>query len=190
MGHGGTYFDDTDDIVTWFLENPDLAKVGGLAFAIPGEVHGFWTLHQKYGKLPWKRLWTPSISLSTHGYFVPEFIARFIQIFRTHFEQNREEWAFLFSKDTGELLVEGEILTRPQYAKTLEAISQDNGLHTFYEGYIAKHLVNAARHSGGIITMDDFRRFFTEETDALTTHAFNTQFITCPAPSRYVGSKI
>ena len=115
-------------------------------------------------------------------------MAKMIHTFKTHFEQNREEWAFLFSKATGELLVEGEILTRPQFTKTLIALSQDDGFHTFYKGYIAEHLVSAARHRGGIITMDDFSRFFTEETDPVITQAFNAQFITCPAPSRYVGS--
>ena len=112
-------------------------------------------------------------------------MAKAIQIYKDHFEKNREEWVFLFSEETGELLVEGEIMKRPRYAKTLRSVSRSSGLRIFYNGYIARRLVDAARRSGGITTMNDFSRYFTQETDTLTTNAFNAQFITCPAPCRY-----
>ena len=40
---------------------------GGLYVAIPGQVKGFWAAHQKYGRLPWRDLFKPTIELCKVG---------------------------------------------------------------------------------------------------------------------------
>ncbi|KAI5787033.1 gamma-glutamyltranspeptidase-domain-containing protein [Peziza echinospora] len=162
--------------------DPMLAQRGGLAFAIPGEVDGFWQLHKKYGSLPWEDLWKPSIELNRYGFAVTETLALRIDHDKAHFLNHTEEWSFLFSEETGELLREGEIMTRPQLANTLEIISEPDGHHEFYHGSIAQSLAKAAQDAGGIVTKEDFAAFFTVEEYTVKTTAFGREFITCQSP--------
>lgn len=41
---------------------------GVQAIGVPGEVKGYWELHQKYGKLEWKELIEPSIKICEEGF--------------------------------------------------------------------------------------------------------------------------
>ena len=147
---------------------------------------GFWTLHKKYGKLHWKELWKPSIALSRYGFVVSEFMAGAIAKYADYFQSHKKDWAFLFDDETGALFVEGGIMRRPQYAKTLKTISSKNGLEKFYHGRIAKSLVAVAKKGGGIITLDDFKQYRTLENDTIRTNALDREFITCPSPCRHV----
>lgn len=40
---------------------------GGSAVATPGQMRGLEVLHERFGKLPWARLFSPSIELASKG---------------------------------------------------------------------------------------------------------------------------
>ena len=42
---------------------------------MPGEISGTWLAHQKFGKLPWARLFEPSIALAEEGITLNEYVA-------------------------------------------------------------------------------------------------------------------
>ncbi|CAJ0764193.1 4090_t:CDS:10 [Entrophospora sp. SA101] len=103
---------------TMFVKNPELAKFGGLSVGVPGEVLGMEIAHKRYGKLPWKRLFEPSIKLSREGFKVPSELA------------NRLSYSAIYAPN-GKLLGEGDLLIRKNYSDTLESIA-NNGSYPLY----------------------------------------------------------
>ena len=52
---------------------------GMAAVAVPGELNGFGEAWEKYGRLPWKKLFDPSVALCTKGWSVSEAMAKALQ---------------------------------------------------------------------------------------------------------------
>ncbi|MBS0279081.1 MAG: gamma-glutamyltransferase, partial [Proteobacteria bacterium] len=48
---------------------------GGLSVGVPGDVAMLWLAHQKYGKLPWAKLFQPAIALAEKGFPVARKLA-------------------------------------------------------------------------------------------------------------------
>ena len=48
------------------------------AVTVPGAVAGWTRLHERFGKLPWKDLFSPAIFYAENGYPVPELISRIL----------------------------------------------------------------------------------------------------------------
>jgi gamma-glutamyltranspeptidase/glutathione hydrolase/leukotriene-C4 hydrolase len=71
--------------------------------------------------------------------------------------RNLTEWSQVYYPN-GVGVKEGDIVKRPTLADTLEIISR-KGADEFYEGEIAKTLVNTIQSAGGIVTLDDFKSY-------------------------------
>ncbi|PWW77421.1 hypothetical protein C7212DRAFT_356875 [Tuber magnatum] len=171
--------------------DPLEARVGGLAVAVPGEVHGYATAHARSGRMPWQEIWQPSIDLARRGFHIPPTLAAIIAKEALFFRQHREEWEYLFNRETGELLQVGELMKREAYARTLEVIAGKgeynrggvySGVKQFYNGSVAEQIVQAANKHGGILTTEDFSRYFTIVEDTLKTDFHGREVVTCPPP--------
>ena len=60
-------------------KNGALPPLGAVAVSVPGAVDGWWTLHQRYGRLKWAELFEPAIAYAEAGVPVPEVIAYYMR---------------------------------------------------------------------------------------------------------------
>ena len=54
--------------------------LGGLAIAVPGMLHGLYSVWKQFGRLPWKELFQPAINLARQGFAVTKDIERAIKM--------------------------------------------------------------------------------------------------------------
>jgi gamma-glutamyltranspeptidase/glutathione hydrolase len=119
---------------------------GGLSVGIPGVVRMLALAHDKYGKLPWARLFQPAITLAENGFPVGPKLARTIKSFAPGAKM--PDIRSHFYHPDGTPLAEGEIYKNPEYATALKKIAAE-GPDSFYQGEIAQAIINAVSHAPG-----------------------------------------
>lgn len=125
------------------------ARRSGRSIGVPGTMRMFELAHQEHGKLEWSMLYQDAIRLSKQGFRIPGRLANAIQSNAAFLALDANAMQTFFYPD-GTPRAVGEVMTNPEYAKTLEAIAVQgaNALHT---GPIAARIVAKA----GQIVGDD-----------------------------------
>jgi len=147
---------------------------GAVSVSVPGAVDAWWTLHQKFGKLPWKDLFQPAIHHAEEGAPIVQNVAFYVgssQRIFTKPENHIEEVANFNSvwvKD-GKTPREGDVFRNPLLAKTYRLIAEGGG-RAFYEGEIADHIEAYFKRIGGWMTKADLAAHHTEWVEP---HAIN-----------------
>ena len=157
----------------------DKSLFGALASGVPGTVAGMVKAHDKYGKLKWKKDIQPAIDLAEKGFQITAQQAGELNKNKEKFlKYNTKPVAFV--KDTE--WKEGDLLKQPELAKTLELI-RDNGRAGFYEGSVATAIVNAMKHTSGVISAADLKDYQAEWRTPVTGLYKNYKVISMPPPS-------
>jgi gamma-glutamyltranspeptidase / glutathione hydrolase / leukotriene-C4 hydrolase len=164
-----------------FVNDPSLAQLGGKAVGVPGELRGLWEAHQLNGRLPWKSLIMPSVILSERGWRVDTILAKRILSSAKYILNDTAALGRVFAPN-GKLLVEGDWIRRPVYAKTLASIA-NNGVDEFYNGSIANALISTIKGRGGIMTHEDLAGYKVEHRKIVTSKYRGRQIVTTPPPS-------
>jgi gamma-glutamyltranspeptidase / glutathione hydrolase len=158
-----------------------LTNAGYLAPGVPGTVRGLELAHKKFGKLPWKDLVAPAVSLA-EGFAVSASLARSL---------NREIQGPMapfpaslaaFGKPGGGDWVEGDRLVQSDLAKTLRAIAKD-GPNAFYKGWIADRIAEAMKANGGLITRQDLAAYKARERAPIRGTYKGYEIVSMPPPS-------
>ncbi len=154
---------------------------GGLSVATPGALKILWEAHKKYGKLEWQELFEPSIRLSRDGFIVSPRLHTLAS--HIAYLKNSEAAASVYLKDDKTAYAVGEKITNPQFAKTLEIISQQ-GIEPFYRGKIANDIAKAVKNSKinpGVLTAKDLKNYRSKKGD-LICGDYREKFKICSMP--------
>ena len=108
------------------------AVPGGKSVGVPGNIAMLALAHEKYGKLPWKALFAPAITLARDGFIVSPRLARSIAGSRETLARQPAA-AALFLNPDGTGKTAGTRIVNPAMAATLTAIAA-NGPAAFYRG--------------------------------------------------------
>ncbi|MBW7933542.1 MAG: gamma-glutamyltransferase, partial [Gemmatimonadaceae bacterium] len=132
----------------------DKSLIGHLASGVPGSVAGMAAALERYGSMPLAKVMEPAIRLARDGFIVDSSLFRSLR-------GNRAVMQFagnaLFYPN-GAPIAPGTRLVQSDLARTLEIIAA-KGPAGFYEGPVAEALVAEMKRGGGIITMEDLKRY-------------------------------
>lgn len=132
----------------------DASVTGPFAVAVPGIPAGLWAIHQKYGKLPWKTLFTDAIRLADEGFPVS---GEWVRITKMEFKNFNRSGKKYFAKDNA-YLSPGDLLKQPQLANALKEL-RDKGSDGFYKGAVAKDIIDSVNTLGGSLSESDFSNY-------------------------------
>lgn len=137
-----------------------LPAYGAISVSVPGAVDGWWTMHQRYGKLPWKELFEPVIAHAEAGAPVPDIIAYYIRRSLTGFRQpgrgieEVDNALRTYGINDGKGPAAGQVFRNPDLARTFRLIAE-GGRDAFYEGEIARTIDAYFKRIGGWLRYED-----------------------------------
>jgi gamma-glutamyltranspeptidase / glutathione hydrolase len=135
----------------------------GLSVGVPGIARLMGTIHARYGRLPWARLFEPAIRLAQEGFEVsPRLHALLRAAGPDSFTPAARRYFFTA---TGSAWPVGHILKNPELASTLKRIAAE-GARGFYEGPVAEAIVQAvadAPTAPGGMTLQDLAGYTVKE---------------------------
>ena len=141
---------------------------GGLSVGVPGNIRLMAEAHRRWGRLPWARLFEPTIRVAEEGFRVNGFLASTLAATTdrwTDFPRTRD----LFYID-GRPAREGETLRNPEFAALLREIAA-RGPDAFYTGATARAIVAAtttqAPRNRGDMTLADLAGYRAIEREAV-----------------------
>ncbi|XP_032823644.2 glutathione hydrolase 1 proenzyme [Petromyzon marinus] len=165
-----------------FGNNSDLSLTGGLAVAVPGELRGYELAHRRHGRLPWARLFQPSVGMARQGIRVSGALAAAMESARGEIE-SRPSLCEVFCDESGKVLRENDTVRFTKLADTLEVIARE-GADAFYTGSLARNISRDIQREGGIVTMEDLERYQAELVlEPLRSELDDYVIFTPPAPS-------
>lgn len=132
---------------------------GGLSIAVPGELKGYWELHKKYGKLPWARLFQPTVDLCREGHVVSDYLERILTRNEATVRASPSLAEIYINPQTNAVYRVGDRVKRLQLANTLELIAKEGIDPIYNNGTLAQQIVKEIKEHGGIITVEDFMQY-------------------------------
>ena len=126
---------------------------GMLTVSVPGTVDAWFSLHQRFGKLPMSRLLAPAIQYAEQGFPVTDCIACSWQESLTALIDEPGAFRSTYTIN-GRAPRKGEIFRNPDLARTYRILAEQ-GRDAFYRGELAAAIDGFMRQNGGWLSLGD-----------------------------------
>ena len=133
---------------------------------VPGAVDGWNKLHQRFGRMQWKELFTPAIFYAENGYAVPEMIGMAWESDVPRLQSDSESRRIFLPNDSPPHV--GNVFENPDIGKTLRLLAS-GGPQAFYKGEIAQAILATSRSFGGTMRAEDLADFSAEWVTPIST---------------------
>ncbi|MEM9277246.1 MAG: gamma-glutamyltransferase family protein [Pseudomonadota bacterium] len=152
----------------WYMENgfTEIPEASAHSVTVPGAVKAWETLHQRFGKTDFARLFTDAIGYAENGFAVAPRVAA--------------DWAVNVEKLSGNkggthhCLFDGKSpetgrkVAFPALAQTLKKIAS-GGSEAFYHGAIAREIADTVQAAGGFLSEEDIAGASADWVDLIST---------------------
>lgn len=154
---------------------------GLLAVGVPGTVAGMELVHQRFGTLPWEELLQPAIDLARDGMPISWHLHESFKRLKPWWDKYPSS-ARIFLKRDGSFYEPGDTWKQPDLADTLVRIQKD-GKDGFYKGETARLIADFMEKNGGIITLEDLRKYQATEREPVRGSYRGYEIVSMPPPS-------
>jgi len=169
--YNNMYLDDDGKIIE------GLSMIGALSVGIPGTIAGVFEVHDKLGSLPIQEIIKPVIELANKGVVVTIKQSEKIKENQKYFKLVNKD-PILFDKK----YYANDTIKYENLANTLSRIML-NGKDEFYKGETAVKLVSFIQKNGGIITLEDLKKYKPIWRDPITFKYDDLNIISMSPPS-------
>jgi gamma-glutamyltranspeptidase/glutathione hydrolase len=160
----------------------ELTNTGYLAPGVPGTVRGLELAHKRLGKLPWKEVVMPAVTLAEQGFAMSADLARDLNAQANGAMKPFPASVAAYGKPGGGEWAAGDRLALADLDKTLRAIATD-GADVFYKGWIADRIAEDMKANGGLITKEDLAAYQAKARTPVTGRYRGFEIISMPPPS-------
>ncbi len=169
-----------EEVAVTFAAATQRFHCGPGSVAVPGVLAGYLHVHHRLGRLPLADVVAPAARLATDGVPVSATQAHDLALLEPILARTASSRAIFLPQ--GRLVTEGELLHNPDLGAFLHRLGSDPTA-TFYEGDLARHLVDQLHAGGGLLTLEDLASYQVIEREPLRVRYRNRTLLTNPPPT-------
>jgi gamma-glutamyltranspeptidase/glutathione hydrolase len=174
----------TVDVDGSALKSEDLQR-GGRSVGVPGTLAVLSQVHQRYGKLPWVRLFAPAIELAEAGFPMPPYLHTLLSAPGAAIA-HPDMLPLYFGAD-GKVLPVGATLRNVAYAQTLRRVGERGAAAQWQDGAGSALVASTQRgHRPSLITEADLTAYRAEPRAPLCA-PFLSYSVCAMGPSSFGG---
>ncbi|OOF69681.1 gamma-glutamyltransferase [Rodentibacter caecimuris] len=150
------------------------------AVGVPGTVAGMDLALRKWGTMPLQKVLEPAIKLAEEGFPISQTLANLLNTEKEVLGKWESSRKIFFKNDR--TLAAGERLIQKDLANSLKLIAKE-GSKAFYEGDIAKKIVQEMKRHKGLINLEDMRNYQAIVRQPIIGNYRGYKIVTMPPPS-------